>query len=59
MTRKRLVNGTICFAALILFYQLYEIGLGAIPFLLLSIFFFVLAYRTWRKDREKGKENHG
>ncbi|RFU62353.1 hypothetical protein D0466_14330 [Peribacillus glennii] len=59
MKGKRLVSGTVCFAALFLFFVLYENGLGAIPFLLLSIFFFVLSYRTWKKGRGKGKGNPG
>lgn len=57
MKGKHLVSGMICFAALFLFYQLYEHGLGAIPFLILSILFFVLAYRKWKKGRIQGKTN--
>lgn len=55
MKGKHLLSGTICFAVLFLFYEMYEYGLGAIPFLLLSIIFFVLAYRKWKKGRFKEK----
>lgn len=44
-------NGILCVAALYILYKFYEYALGAVSFLLLSIFFFWTAYRKWKNGR--------
>ncbi|WP_158553349.1 hypothetical protein [Peribacillus saganii] len=52
MTKIRVIQIISCAAALVLFYVLYQHALGAVGFLLLSIFFFILAFTQRRKRKD-------
>ncbi|CAH0345049.1 hypothetical protein [Bacillus sp. CECT 9360] len=51
MNVKHVRNGIFCLGALFILYKFYEYALGAVSFLLLSIFFFWMAYRQWKNGR--------
>ncbi|WP_180954017.1 hypothetical protein [Bacillus sp. M6-12] len=53
MIKRRILQILFGAAALVLFYVLYQHALGAVGFLLLSIFFFVLAYSQKKKRKDQ------